>query len=302
MRSDRLSQAIDRLAAEEEQFLSRQFLAPVLAGHPVRVRVAGVVCRLQIEPRDFRGFGIFQPLSFEAARLVGAAQLAERRRYLALFPQVRLILCKPDGSEWLALPAHRGDRRFQIEGLVPVRFVDEAEQFEIVRSRFDGGNFWFEEVDPAGNAARAAYLRQSLLTLVAPNQLERRGLTPEERAAYTINYCVNEEARKRTAAELARDRLRQALGHAGAELVDFHERADAFRVTFRVGDQKYVSAVEKDGLSVQVAGICLSGRDNEFDLASLVGVIREAEGTDEIVAIGHEGIAEEHYWRMHPRE
>jgi len=304
MRSKRFAEAFDRLAAEEQKFLSQNFLAPVLPGHPVRVRIGGVVCPMQITPRDFAGWGIFRPDSLGTAKLVRPADLGQRQRYLRLFPRLQLILCRHEKGQWLAVPAHRGDRRFRIEGLVPLRFVSEAEQFETVVARFDGSNFWFEEVDAAGDAARAAYLRQSLLQLVPPNQLDRPGLTPEERAAYIINYCLNEEVRREAAADLAQERLRQALEHAGAGLVDFLERPDAFRVTFTVGNERFVSAVKKDDLTVEVAGICLSGRDNDFDLASLVGVIREAEQTGEIVPVGpaNQGIGEEQYWQVHPRD
>jgi hypothetical protein len=304
MRSKGFNEAFQRLAAEEEKFLTQCFLAPVLPGHPVRVRIAGVVCTMQIVPSDFQGWGVFRPKSLATAEFVRHADLGERRRYLQIFPRVRLVLCRQEKGEWLALSAHRGDRRFRIEGLVPVRFVDEAGQFETALARFDGANFWFEQVDPAGDAARASYLRQSLVQLSKPNQLDRAGLTPEEKGAYAVNYCLNEEVRRQTAAELAQERLRQALDHAGAELVDFLERADGFRVTFTVGGQRVVSAVRKDDLSVQVAGICLSGRDNEFDLASLVGVIREGGESGEIVPVGAEnrGMQEDQYWHVHPRD
>jgi hypothetical protein len=303
MRPRRFDEAFNRLAAEEEKFLAQTFLAPVLPGHLVRVRIAGVVCTIEIAPADFQGWGIFQPDSLRTAKFVRPADLAQRQRYLRLFPRVRLILCRHEKGQWLAVPAHRGDHRFRIEGLVPLRFVGEGEQFETVLARCDGANFWFEEVEPVGNAARAAYLRQSLLQLLEPNQLDRPGLTPEERAAYSVNYWLNEEVRRQSAAELAQERLREALDHAGARLVDFLERPDGFRVTFSVGDQRFVSAVQKEDLAVQVAGICLSGRDNEFDLASLVGVIREAEQTGEIVPVGvaNQGMGEEQYWQVHPR-
>jgi hypothetical protein len=97
-------------------------------------------------------------------------------------------------------------------------------------------------------------------------------------------------------------RLRQSLSHAGAELVDYLERADSFRVTFTIGNRSYTSSVHKSDLTVQVAGICLSGEDQKFDLSSLVGVLREGAGMGHLVPVGDEnhGMVEEHYWRVHP--
>src|SRR5688572_5836719 len=58
-RRTNIDDALDRLARAEDAFLAQQFLAPVLRGRGVRVRVAGVVCALDVEPPDFEGWGVF---------------------------------------------------------------------------------------------------------------------------------------------------------------------------------------------------------------------------------------------------
>jgi hypothetical protein len=287
---------LNRLAAEEERFLKSEFLAPVPFGGQVQVRIAGVVCRLKVEPADFRGWGVFRPAAHTAARLIRPAKLVERQRYLELFPPLPLILCRRDGDDWLGLPAHQGDRRFRIDGLVPVRLVEEAQLFEVIAGRFDGSQCWFERLDSRRDPGTAAYLRQALNEMTEPDKLSRPGLTAEERAAYALNYAWCLEAQR----DRVEQRLSDALAHAGAEFRGYLERDDSYRVEYEVGGQRHVSVVNKQDLSVQVAGICLSGEDAKFDLASLVGVLREAGGDVLRVGEDNQGMEEEHYWHVHP--
>src|SRR5262245_53938157 len=116
--SKQTSDALTRLAAAEDRFLTSEFLAPAVRGGTVQVRIAGVICRLKIEPADFEGWGIFHPVSHTEAILVRPARLAERDRYLKLFPLIRLILTGRQCDLWLAVPAHRADSRFHIDGMV----------------------------------------------------------------------------------------------------------------------------------------------------------------------------------------
>jgi hypothetical protein len=298
-KSNPVADAFARLAAAEERFLTSEFLAPVVSGGRVQVRIVGVICSLRIQPGNFTGWGVFRPVSHGEATLVRPAKMAERQRYLELFPLVRLVLIGQHENQWLAVPAHRGDTRFQVAGAIPVRLVEDAQVFEVIGTRFDGAQFWYAGPDPRSDPAAASYLRQELKKFTPPERLQRPGLTAEERAAYALKYELSEEARRNR----EEDRLRGALAHAGAELKDFVERQDVYTVTYTVDGQRHVSAVSKKDLSVQVAGICLSGEDANFDLHSLVGVIREAQGGHGFVRVGDENhdLAEEHYWRVHPR-
>src|SRR5262245_10809566 len=258
----RINELLDRLARTEERFLQSDFLAPAVRGGVVAVRIGVVVCPFRIE-RRFTGWGVFRPAGPDRAELIRRASLAERASYLALVPAQRVILCHRIGREWLGWPEQHGDHRFGPPALLPVRLAEEAEAFAIVATGFDGAQCWFDQLDERADPTAAAYLRRAFAEHALPESLQRRGLTAEERAAYAAAVQLAEEAVKdRTEA-----RLRAALTHAGGELQGYREQDECYRVEFTVDGERHVSVVGRD-LSVQLAGICLSGEDQHFDLQS----------------------------------
>lgn len=292
--------ALDQLAGAERAFVGQHLLAPVLRGGEVLVRLAGARCALRVAPRDFTGWGVFEAVGFRDARLLRPATLAERARFLRLLPALGLVLVRRDGNVWRAVPAQRSDARFWIDGAVPVELADDVDRFDTARARFDGGRFWFEAADPRTDPGAARYLREALEQDVRPAALARPGLTPEQRQAYATEIAWRlDEARLRRQAEQNRQaaeatarvgeqerRVREALAHAGAGLRDLVERGDVYRVTYEVDGRRHTSLVNRHDLTVRTAGICLSGQDSNFDLASLVGVLREGEQQHRIVRTG----------------
>jgi hypothetical protein len=274
----------------------------MLRGGVIQVKIAGVVCRLKVRPDDFEGWGVFRPTSPTAAELVRPARLAERREYLALLPLVRLIVCMRDGGRWLGLPAHQADSRFRIDGPVPVQLIEEVQVFEVIQARFDGALFWYDGPEERHDPGAASYLREALARMIEPDQLSRPGLTAEERVAYAINYVPRLEAELQARRDRVEDRLRAALAHAGAEFKDHQERGEVYRVSYEVDGRRHTSVVARNDLSVQMAGVCLSGQDRAFDLESLVGVLREAHQERGVVRVGFEddGMSEQDDWDVHP--
>ena len=279
-----INDAFERLARAETAFLGTQFLAPVVRGRGVNVRIAGVRCTLLVTPAEFQGWGVFRPVSHNVAMLVRAASGGERRDYLSLFPAVRLVVCARSGTRATAVPANASDQRFHIRGPAEVQLVVEADLFDTLLVRFDGVQFWFEELESRADPAIAAYLRRALTELTDPADLRQPGLSEGQRLAYEVAHG------RRAAAILADEqyrgelRLKAALAHAGATLRDFTDAGDSYRVSYTVDGRRHTSVVRKGDLMVQSAGICLSGEDRLFDLNSLVGVLREGAGGGRIFA------------------
>jgi hypothetical protein len=270
---------LHKMEAAEEAFLTTEFLAPVLTGGQIRIRIAGVICTLQVVGSPEPSWAILKPLNMEKAEVVAQPSLRQIRDYLSLFPALKLIVISRINRDWLALPAHRGDSRFRINGPVRVDLVTGVVPFQQIVARFDGGHFWFQEIDRRRNPAIATYLREALAAETEPEHLHKPTLTAEERDAYHMLYKAIEEA-KRDQIEV---RLADALAHAGAILSSYIEREDVYTVAFTVDGQRHLSTVHKDDLTILSAGICLSGEDMKFDLQSLVGVIREGTQRGQIV-------------------
>ena len=186
-----------------------------------------------------------------------------------------VVLTNRIGNQWESIEAHGSNK--QASQPVLVRLAENVQVFDPVRVGFDGVYAWFDCIDPRADLATAAWLRERLEKNVKPKDLKRKGLTAQQRTAYAMQYLSRVEIRKEIERDAIESRIRDALGHAGAKFVSYVEHRGGYRVTFNIGSQQHVSSVDKKDLTLQTAGVCLSGEDRKFDLASLVGVLNEPD-------------------------
>jgi hypothetical protein len=279
-----MSDLFDKLAAEETAFFSSRFFSPVLKGNPVRVRIVGIIVALQItKPKNFQGWGVFEPTSHKEAKFIRDPNLKEKQEYFKLFPGLRLILCRHTDNDWFGIPARKADTRFHISGTVPVFLTEETQMFDTVIVRFDGNVCWFEQVDPKSNPKVAPYLRESLNTLLEPDKVDLLGISQEERDAYFMAYGPAVESSAEAKKSREEKKIRNALERAGASYQSHIERDKTYTIEYIVDGDRHRSVIDKSTLRVESSGICLSGGDRNFDLQSLVGVLIEAKHYGKIV-------------------
>ena len=270
---------INRIASQEEQLKSTSFLAPCTPRSRVRTRVAGLVRTFTPQPANFEGWGIFQPRNDRDAALVEEADFIQISEYLQQFPAVRLWLAyRLRGQTWLAYPANESDvrQRTGVAKPVPIYLVGEGEAFESAIARWDGRNWWFEEIDRRIDPTIPERLRAELKAVTLPEALNFKGMTPEMKTTYDLVFGRLWTPEKQQQQD--ERRLREALGVGGGQLQEFRDREDFWLVEWTTGDgERHTSAISKADLTVMSAGICLSGEDRNFDLQSLVGVVEDRD-------------------------
>jgi len=273
-----MEQALDlirRLGQKENSITSMEFISPIFNNMTVVVLIDGLVHKLSVF-RTMPGWYRLKPVDLKRAEFRGQADLSETENYLKRLKKVRLVLLSKDGQVAQALPLKGNNIGLEISAPVPVYLVsDFAEQFDTIIAGFDGANLWFWETAPSGDMARAEYLREQLGKGTPAEKIRFKGLTIEEKMAYSLCHALIEKKKELT----KEGALKKDVEHAGGQFVKFSERKDHFSVTYKVDGQQYTSYVSKDrGHSVLTAGICLRGGDRNFDLASLVTVLREGQG------------------------
>ncbi|MBE9041800.1 hypothetical protein IQ235_13520, partial [Oscillatoriales cyanobacterium LEGE 11467] len=252
---------------------------PCIPGGSVRTRVAGLVRTFAPQPADFEGWGIFQPRNDRDAELIEEADFIQISEYLQQFPAVRLWLAyRLRGQTWLAYPANESDvrQRTGVAKPVPVYLVSEGEAFESAIARWDGSNWWFEEIDRRIDPMISEQLREELKGGTLPEALNFKGMTPEMKTTYDLVSQRIWTPQKQQQRE--ERRLRAALEVGGGQLHEFRDREDFWLVEWTTADgEHHTSAIAKADLTVMSAGICLSGEDRNFDLQSLVGVVENRD-------------------------
>lgn len=268
---------LNQIADAELQLRSTQFLAPCVKGGRVRTKVSGMVYTFT-PPRQFEGWGIFQPLDEQQVTLIEQADLPQISAYLQQFSIVRLRLAyRLQNQSWLAYPLNEADmqQRFKTVKPVVVHLVTEGAAFEAIIARWNGNSCWFEEVDRRVDPLLGETLQSALKQFIPVEELQVKGLTPETRSTYDL---IAQQTEGFNQSKRDEKRLKQALKLGGGELQQFHDRGDYWTVDWTTADEiRHTSAIAKVDLTVVSSGICLSGRDRDFDLQSLVGVMEYRE-------------------------
>ncbi|MBW4682347.1 MAG: hypothetical protein KME19_19845 [Microcoleus vaginatus WJT46-NPBG5] len=270
---------LKQISAQEDQLRDTQFLAPCVRGGRVRTKVAGIVRTFTPEPRNFEGWGIFQPTDNKVAKVVEEAELPQVAEYLQHLPAVRLSLAYVlQKQTWLAYPVNESDmlQRIGFVKPVPVYLVSEGATFEPIIARWDGCSWWFEEIDRRADPMPAEALREALKQVTPPADVHFKGMTPEMRTVYQLVAQQTKEFAAQMQQQRDEKRLQKALQMGGGQLQQFQDRNDYWIVEWTTGNgEQHTSAISKNDLTAISAGICLSGLDRNFDLQSLVGVVED---------------------------
>lgn len=283
MRKNRNLQAtVQRLAALEQAWQGRQFLAPVLSPGRARLRLEGLLFEVGIEPQDFNGFGVFAMRGPGHAEFVRLPSPQERDHYYRLWPRLQVrLLARAHEHAWLAWPLANWNRgRPLLVGALPETGL---QQFEVVDVAFDGVRGWYRQTVLRASLRLAEQLAEALDSRLQPESLSLPGLTPQDRQAYALafawRYGLEADAPPRPARPGTRSEseLRRALEKAGGQLRGFSAAGSVWNVHWLDSlGQPHFSSVRPSDLTVVSSGICLSGRDMDFDLTSLVAVMEGA--------------------------
>lgn len=264
---------LEKYIQESDSLLSQEFVAPII--DIVRIKHNGFIYNFELNKRK-KTWGIIQPISSTRCKLIRDAEFFEIEKYLEKLPKFKFILIKEIGDKsWIAIPFNYSDvrQRLHLKGkgndTFIIHLVGECSTFDHVIARFDGFNFWFESIDDNVSYECVNRLRNRILD----EKVDKKGLTKEQRISLDLYIKLDKELEKKR----TEDKIKNSLGIAKAELKSYVELGDNFKITWTSDDEEYSSLIRKKDLTVVSAGICLSGRDSDFDLTSIVNVIKDRE-------------------------
>jgi hypothetical protein len=272
---------LKELANQEKQLADTEFIAPCVVGGKVRTRMSGMIYTFIPKPRNFEGWGIFQPVDMQTAEVIDEASLPQINEYLQNLKPLKLRLVHVfQGQTWLAYPVNETDmqQRYGICKPVPVHLVSDGTRFDVITGRTDGVTWWFDECDRRSDPFVVQELQANIKKAVLPKQLHFRGITPEMRTVYDLVAQKAQEFDGLHQQKRDENRLHEALKLGGGELREFRDRKDHWVIEWITSDgELHNSAISKSDLTVISAGICLSGEDEKFDLQSLVTVVEQRD-------------------------
>jgi hypothetical protein len=269
---------IGKLDAKQQEAMAERFVAPCLRYGRIAIPIAGIACRFTPSDREFEGWGLFSVSEGSTrAKLEGEATKRQVSEYLSRLPRCRFRLCFQGlDSSWAAIPRNKGvfERLFGKFSPVAIRLVQSGTRYDAVVARFDGASWWFDSRDrsdaPAVRSAMCSAYDSGKMPKVA-------GAAPEDAAAFEL-ACCPVPVKGIYSPPTDEDRIRKMLERGGGRLLSFTDMGDFWNVSWMTGSgRRLMSSILKQDMTVISAGMCLSGRDRDFDLLTLVNVVEQRD-------------------------
>lgn len=248
----------------------KEFPAYVIPGSYVQATLRGLRVTLQVsgDSENFARVAILSPdLKTRTARFIRNASSIESALYLSQFDHAFSVLFKNKYSNWMGV-----SMRF----VLPVYGVPEfIQEFETVKIR-KIGNVWVYEHQSNEFPGVSSGLRVSMEN--NDRVIMVRGATPDHRIAYMEK--VDE-------IETQKPVIPDAISFMGGKLIDIVRQDDETSlITYSVQGSVFTSLVSTKTMQVISAGICLDDEDSNFDLTTLIPVIRKGIQTNRIHRTG----------------
>jgi len=279
--SKKVLELIEELAQEGRALRERVILAPVPESRQafVNVLISGRPYRLKLK-KPSPGWWLLKPLSDFEAETIEEPLPWQVARYLKELPSIRVIAAyRLGGQTWLVYPWNSGDARqrgWPLQGSAPLPkalyLVSGAVRpFDVLVARVLGNLLLCDEYDrrllwaPASTQLRKAFEHDW------KKQPQVKGATAEERAVFSMLQSRIWEERKKTVEE----KIESALAYSGAALKAWTEYGGGYEVIWTHDGREYRTIIRQD-LFCESAGICLSGRDSDYNLSAIVHVLAQA--------------------------
>ena len=245
-------------------------------GTPYRFQVSGV------EP----GWHVLHPGARGRATVVGPAPVwdivVDSLRDL---PRFLVVAALPlSESAWLCVPfsaadaEQRGWMNGEPKALHLVR--EHLEPLDLIEARDLGGVLLFDQIATHVDTSRL----RGIQTVLRESPVEAWDVSAPPVARNVISLIQQRRAsdqahqarvQRQQAVRSDEARLRSELDFAGAQLINWSELSDGFRVTWEHEGHTYTMPIQRD-LRVESAGICLNETDRHYTLAAIVHVMAEA--------------------------
>ena len=262
-----MNNLFEKLIQKEEKFYSDGFLCPAHNGLATVVN-DGVRFNLNCIPKDFSGYGIFKLINNQCV-LQHEARNRQKDKYLNSFHTIIGIVCSLD--QCLILPEKE---------IVKVNFIENQEIFSTVILKYNGLDYYYYK-ELVNRSKHSKYLRNCLSENIKLEKLDKKHLTLFEKHLYGILYNIKVNSLKNK----IEFKIENALNRNNALLNSFKKVDGNILVEYIVDGETHKTLISED-LNVINAGICLDGYDENYDLTSLVNVIREGQNNNLIYRVG----------------